>query len=70
MNITLPILQTALHRKIGSKNSVIHLLVPVQSVLLNITEENRLYLIIENNGNKICFTTKEEYILQGISLNN
>lgn len=62
MNITLPILQTALHRKIGSKNSVIHLLVPAQSVLLNITEENRFYLIIENNGNKICFTTKEEYI--------
>src|SRR5690606_29701309 len=37
-----------------------------RSVVLNILEENRFYLIIEDNGNKICFTTKEEYIPKGI----
>src|SRR5690606_522411 len=37
-----------------------------RSLPLTRAEENRFYLLIEDKGNKICLTTKEEYIPEEI----
>lgn len=66
MKITLPSLESILHQKTGSKNIVRQLLTPKQSIPLNIQEENRFHIVIEDNGNKICLTTKEGYVPEGI----
>lgn len=66
MKIILPSLESTLYQKTGDKNIVKQLLVPMQIIPLNIIEENRFYLLLENNGYKICLTTKEEYIPSGI----
>ncbi|SEA14149.1 Superfamily II DNA or RNA helicase [Arachidicoccus rhizosphaerae] len=66
MIIFLPALELTLYQKTGSKNIARQLLASKCSISLNISEENRFYLIIKENGSKICFTTKEEYIPEGI----
>ncbi|MEC3880309.1 DEAD/DEAH box helicase [Parapedobacter sp. 10938] len=66
MKITLPFLESTLYQKSGTHNIAKQLIVSQQTILLNISETNRFYLIVENKGSKICFTTKEEYIPEGI----
>lgn len=66
MKIEIPNLEKNICQKTGSKNIARQLLVVKRPLALNIIEENRFYLVIENNGNRICFTTKEEYIPEGI----
>ncbi len=62
MIITFPSLESTLYQKTGSKFIIRQLLASKQSIPLNKLQENRFYLVVENNGNKICITTKEEYI--------
>ena len=66
MEITLPSLERLVYQKSGTQNIAKQLIVPQQTILLNIAETNRFHLIVEDNGSKICFTTKEEYIPKGI----
>ncbi len=66
MKITLPSLESTLYQKTGSKNIVRQLLASKRSIPINILQENRFYSVIEDNGNKICLTIKEEYIPEGI----
>lgn len=66
MKISIPSLELTLHQKTGSRNIIKQLLVPKQSITLNIVEENRFYLLIEENGKKICLATKQEYIPERI----
>lgn len=71
MKITLPSLELTLNQKTGSKNINIirELLVSKRLISLNILLENSFYLVIENNGNKICITTKEGCISNKIQYN-
>lgn len=66
MKITLPSLESTLYQKTGSKNIIKQLLASKRSIPLNVLQENRFYLLVEDNGNKICLTTKEEYIPEEI----
>lgn len=66
MKITLPSLESTLYQKSGSKNIVRQLLASKRPISLNVLEENRFYLVVEDNGKKTCFTTKEDYIPDGI----
>lgn len=66
MKITLPSLESTLYQKTGSKNIIRQLLASKRSIPLNILQENRFYLVVENNENKICLTTKEDYIPEEI----
>lgn len=66
MIITLPSLELILYQKTGSKNIVRRLIVSKRIIPLNILQENRFYIIIEDKGSKVCFTTKEKYIPKGI----
>lgn len=66
MNIKLPSLEYLLYQKSGSANLAKQLITPVNLIPFSVKEENRFYLIVENNGNDICFTTKEKYIPNGI----
>lgn len=69
MKITLPSLQSTLYQKTGSKNIVRQILASKRSIPLNILQENRFYLVLEDNGNKICLTITKyiskrmEYVL-------
>lgn len=69
MKITLPSLESTLYQKTGSKNIIRQLLASKQSIPLNILQENRFYLVVENNGNKIYLSTREEYIPNKIQNN-
>jgi hypothetical protein len=66
MKLTLPSLHAYLYQKTGSKNIIRHLSALQRSIPLNISKEDRFYLIIEDNGIEACFTTKEAYIPDGI----
>ncbi|WP_348800413.1 DEAD/DEAH box helicase [Flavobacterium adhaerens] len=66
MNIVLPSIESIHYLKTGNKNTARQLIASEQLIKLNVLNENRFYLIVVYNGNRICFTTKKEYIPDGI----
>lgn len=62
MKITLSSFESTLYQKTGSKNIVRQLLVSKRSISLNTSEENRFYLMIGENRNKIFLSIREEYV--------
>lgn len=60
MKISSSLMKLTRYQQAGCKNIMRQLLTPRRSVALNILEENRFYLIIEDNVNEICFTTKRD----------
>lgn len=66
MNIVLPKLEINIYQKPGSQNVVKHFIAPEKTIALNITKQNKNYIIIDDDGDKICLTTKMEFIPNGI----
>lgn len=62
MEINLPALEINLYQKVGNQNAVKHLLFPARTVSFNIINQNRHYLIFENEGHQYCLAAKSEYI--------
>ena len=62
MEIVLPSLENTPFQKPGSKNVVRHLVVSEKRLPLKVLEETRQYIILEDDGKKICLAAKREYV--------
>lgn len=67
MKITLPSLENTLYQKAGSQNTIKQLIAPGKTIPIKIVEQSRFYLIIDNEEDKLCLTTKVDYIPEGIN---
>ncbi|MEZ4901768.1 MAG: DEAD/DEAH box helicase family protein [Spirosomataceae bacterium] len=67
MKITLPPLENIIYQKTGSQNIVKHLIAPQKIITIKILEQSRFYLIIDNDQEELCLSTKVEYIPEGVN---
>lgn len=66
MKITLPKFQLLLSHKSGSRNEIRQLICPEKTIELEVLEQNNQFIIVNNDGNKVCLTSKKEYVPQNI----